>query len=222
MEWKWVLETTPPTLKTAKVGLKKNGAVLPVHRDRFLSFLVLTKRKEVCDMPQPAKSAKLQLLNGNPNKKNTEELRKRAAAEEKLKMATDKIKPPTWLDPLGKQTFEFIAEELLTVELVSNPDLYSMALYSDWYSQYVALEKQLRKLQREYKLNYAIAKEKAEEEGKPFNDPNELIGNPLSRQMDTASRNLRSFGSDLGLSPSARAKLAIKMADDGGDDDDDF
>lgn len=173
-------------------------------------------------MPQPAKSAKLQLLNGNPNKKNTEELRKRAAAEEKLKMATDKIKPPTWLDPLGKQTFEFIAEELLTVELVSNPDLYSMVLYSDWYSQYVALEKQLRKLQREYKLNYAIAKQEAEAEGKPFNDPNELIGNPLSRQMDTASRNLRSFGSDLGLSPSARAKLAIKMADDGGDDDDDF
>ncbi|MDT2403634.1 phage terminase small subunit P27 family [Enterococcus avium] len=173
-------------------------------------------------MPQPAKSAKLQLLNGNPNKKNTEELRKRAAAEEKLKMATDKIKPPTWLDQLGKQTFEFIAEELLTVELVSNPDLYSMALYSDWYSQYVALEKQLRKLQREYKLNYEIDKEKAKEEGKPFNNPNELIGNPLSRQMDTASRNLRSFGSDLGLSPSARAKLAIKMADDGGDDDDDF
>lgn len=173
-------------------------------------------------MPQPAKSAKLQLLNGNPNKKNTDELRKRAAAEEKMKMATDKIKPPTWLDPLGKTTFEFIAEELLTVELVSNPDVHAMALYADWYSQYVALEKQLRKLQREYKLNYAIAKQEAEAEGKSFNDPNELIGNPLSRQMDTASRNLRSFGSDLGLSPSARAKLAIKMADDGGDDDDDF
>lgn len=94
-----------------------------------------------------------------------------------------------------------------------------MALYADWYSQYVALEKQLRKLQREYKLNYAIAKQEAEAEGKPFNDPNELIGNPLSRQMDTASRNLRSFGSDLGLSPSARAKLAIKMADEGGDDE---
>lgn len=32
---------------------------------------------------------------------------------------------------------------------------------------------------------------------------------------------MRSFGSDLGLSPSARAKLAIKMAQDE-DDDDDF
>lgn len=174
-------------------------------------------------MPQPAKSAKLQLLQNNPNKKNVDELRKRAKAEEKMKMATDKIKPPLWLDPLGRETFEFIAKELMTVELISNPDIHTMALYADWYSQYVSLEKQLRKLQREYKLNYAIAKQEAEAEGKPFNDPNELIGNPLSRQMDTASRNLRSFGSDLGLSPSARAKLAIKMAnDDGGDDDDDY
>ncbi|KFO17854.1 terminase, partial [Enterococcus faecium UC7267] len=57
--------------------------------------------KEGDIMPQPAKSAKLQLLNGNPNKKNTEELRKRAAAEDKLKMATDKIKPPLWLKSLG-------------------------------------------------------------------------------------------------------------------------
>ena len=178
--------------------------------------------KEGDIMPQPAKSAKLQLLNGNPNKKNTEELRKRAAAEDKLKMATDKIKPPLWLDSLGKDTFEFIADELLSVDLISNPDVHTMALYSNWYSQYVSLEKQLRKLQREYKLNYALAKEEAEARGEPFNEPNELIGNPLSRQMDTASRNLRSFGSDLGLSPSARAKLAIKMADDGGDDDDDF
>lgn len=173
-------------------------------------------------MPQPAKSAKLQLLNGNPNKKNTEELRKRAAAEEKMKMATDKIEPPLWLDKIGKSTFEFITEELLSVELIANPDIQTMALYSSWYSQYVALEKQLRKLQREYKLNYKLAKAEALEEGKDFNEPNELVGNPLSRQMDTASRNLRAFGSDLGLSPTARAKLAIKLADDGGDDDDDF
>ncbi|MDE3906800.1 hypothetical protein LZA81_09720 [Enterococcus lactis] len=85
-------------------------------------------------MPQPAKSAKLQLLNGNPNKKNTDELRKRAAAEDKLKMATDKIKPPLWLDSLGKDTFEFIADELLSVDLISNPDVHTMALYSNWYS----------------------------------------------------------------------------------------
>ena len=168
-------------------------------------------------MPQPAKSAKLQLLNGNPNKKNVSELKRRAEAEEKMKMATDKVKPPNWLDPIGKETFNFIAHELLTVELVSNPDTQAMALYSDWYSQYVSLVKQLKKMKREYKVNYELKKMDAEKNGEPFFEPNELMGNPLSKQMDTAAKNIRSFGSDLGLSPAARAKLAIKLADDGGE-----
>lgn len=47
----------------------------------------------------------------------------------------------------------------------------------------------------------------------------EAIGNPLIKQLDTCSKNMRSFGSDLGLSPSARAKLAIKLSQDDGDDE---
>lgn len=53
-------------------------------------------------MPRPAKSATLQLIQGNPNKKNTEELAARAEHEKKLKMRSDNIKPPTWLDKVGK------------------------------------------------------------------------------------------------------------------------
>lgn len=54
-------------------------------------------------MPRPAKSATLQLIQGNPNKKNTEELAARAEHEKKLKMRSDNIKPPTWLDKVGKK-----------------------------------------------------------------------------------------------------------------------
>ncbi|API89424.1 terminase [Marinilactibacillus sp. 15R] len=172
-------------------------------------------------MPQPAKSASLQLLHGNPNKKNTDELKKRAKAEEKMKMATDKIKPPSWLDALGKKTFAFIQEELLTVELISNPDIHSMALYCSWYSQYVLLTKQYKKMQSEHKKEYKQQKENYEITGEPIELSPEMYGNPLSKQMDTCSKNIRAYGSDLGLSPSARAKLAIKMAEDE-DDDDDF
>lgn len=60
-------------------------------------------------MPQPAKSAKLQLLNGNPNKKNTKDLKKRAEAEEKLQMRTDKIKAPNWLDNTAVRAFKFLS-----------------------------------------------------------------------------------------------------------------
>ncbi|QHL55818.1 hypothetical protein C7M23_02944 [Bacillus subtilis] len=37
-------------------------------------------------MPRPAKSATLQLIQGNPNKKNMEELAARAEHEKKMKM----------------------------------------------------------------------------------------------------------------------------------------
>lgn len=178
-------------------------------------------------MPQPAKSAKLQLLNGNPNKKNTQELKKRAEAEEKMKMATDKIAAPSWLDALGKKTFKFIQTELLSVELISNPDVHAMAMYCSWYVQYVTLTKQFKKMQLEHKKEYKKQKERYDSEKENGFDPEPLdispvmYGNPLSKQMDTCSRNLRAFGSDLGLSPSARAKLAIKMIQDE-DEDDDF
>ncbi|MEC6747342.1 phage terminase small subunit P27 family [Marinilactibacillus sp. XAAS-LB27] len=172
-------------------------------------------------MPQPAKSAKLQLLNGNPNKKNTKELKKRAKAEENLKMATNKITAPSWLDALGKKAFGFIQEELMSIELISNPDVHSMALYCSWYSQYVALTKQFKKMQSEHRKEYRRQKLRKEQTGEPIDVSPEMYGNPLSKQMDTCSKNIRTYGSDLGLSPSARAKLAIKMAEDE-DDDNDF
>ncbi|WP_353734109.1 hypothetical protein [Bacillus subtilis] len=42
-------------------------------------------------MPRPAKSATLQLIQGNPNKKNTEELAARAEHEKKMKMQTANV-----------------------------------------------------------------------------------------------------------------------------------
>ena len=71
-------------------------------------------------------------------------------------------------------------------------------MYCYWYSEHLTLQEQAAKAQKD--------------------DP-EGIGNPLIKQLDTCSKNMRSFGSDLGLSPSARAKLAIKMAQSEDDDE---
>lgn len=54
-------------------------------------------------MPRPAKSAALQLIQGNPNKKNTKELAASAKHEKKMKMRSENIKPPTWLDKVAKK-----------------------------------------------------------------------------------------------------------------------
>lgn len=149
-------------------------------------------------MAQPAKSAKLQLLQNNPNKKNVEELKRRAAIEDKLKMKADKIRAPGWLDKDAKKVFNFLKKELLSIELIENPDVYLLAMYAYWFSEHKILQAQASLYQAEHP---------------------EEIGNPLIKQLDTCSKNIRSFGLDLGLSPASRAKLAIKLAQDEGDDD---
>lgn len=154
--------------------------------------------KEGDKMPQPAKSAKLQLLQKNPNKKNINELKKRAEAEERLQMKSDNIRAPGWLNKNAKKAFDFLKEELLEIELITNGDVYPLAMYCYWYSEHLTLQEQAAKAQKD--------------------DP-EGIGNSLIKQLDTCSKNMRSFGSDLGLSPSARAKLAIKMAQSEDDDE---
>lgn len=145
-------------------------------------------------MAQPAKSAKLQLLNGNPNKRNKEELERRAAAEEKMKMQADDIRAPNWLDNESLKVFEFLKKELLEVELITNGDTYALAMYAYWYAKHVDLQQQ-------------------DEEAKKYMDEGEF-GSVLIKQLDTCSKNLRMFGNDLGLSPSARTKLAIKIAEE--------
>lgn len=171
-------------------------------------------------LAQRVTSARLQLLKRNPNKKSKEELKRRAESEDKLKMKNDEINAPPWLDALGKQTFEFIKSELLTVDLIENPDSIAMTLYCDWYSQYVQMNKQLKRMKAAHKKEYKRQKKEYEESGQPISIEPEIYGNPLNKQMDTCTKNLRSFGTDLGLSPSARARLAIKLTSDSDDDDD--
>ncbi len=99
-------------------------------------------------MPQPAKSAKLQLLQKNPNKKNTKELKKRADAEGRLQMKSDNIRAPGWLNKNAKKAFDFLKEELLEIELITNGDVYPLAMYCYWYSEHLTLQEQAAKAQK--------------------------------------------------------------------------
>lgn len=150
-------------------------------------------------MSTPAKSARLQLLQGNPNKKNTNELKRRAENEEKMKMSADHVIPPSWLSKTAKNEFVRVSKLLLEVELINDADVAHLALYCDAYAQYISYKKQVRK------------------HGMWIDDK----PNPFIIRMRDAAAQVRSFSSDLGLSPSARAKLAISLEDDN-DDDDDF
>ncbi|MDT0013850.1 hypothetical protein [Listeria cossartiae] len=88
-------------------------------------------------MPIPAKSARLKILHGNTGKQNTNELKKRAKNEERMKKPTNKLRSPPWLDKEGREAFLFVVKELTEIDVASNADLHIIALYENFYSQYL-------------------------------------------------------------------------------------
>ncbi len=148
----------------------------------------------------PAKSARLSLVNGNKSRYVKAELEKRAKNEEKMKMRADNVKPPEWLSATAKKEFERLAELLLEIELINEADIGILALYCDAYTLYISCDKQIKK----HGLWVG---------GKP---------NPFIMRKRDAAAQMRSLASDLGLSPSARAKLAIKADGDEEGEKDDF
>ncbi|WOO43753.1 phage terminase small subunit P27 family [Bacillus subtilis] len=152
-------------------------------------------------MPRPAKSATLQLIQGNPNKKNTEELVARAEHEKKMKMRSDNIKPPTWLDKVGKKEFKRVAALLTEVEIITEADISMLAAYCNAYSQYVSISKIIEE------DGIMVHTEGKDEDGKPI----KLVGeeHPLLKRQKNYFDQMKSAANDFGLTPSARAKLAI-------------
>ena len=152
-------------------------------------------------MPRPAKSATLQLIQGNPNKKNTEELAARAEHEKKMKMRSDNIKPPTWLDKVGKKEFKRVAALLTEVEIITEADISMLAAYCNAYSQYVSISKIIEE------DGIMVHTEGEDKDGNPI----KLVGeeHPLLKRQKNYFDQMKSAANDFGLTPSARAKLAI-------------
>jgi P27 family predicted phage terminase small subunit len=149
-------------------------------------------------MPTPAKSARLQLVQGNTAKKNTDELKRRAEQEEKLKMSAKHVIPPSWLDKTAQKEFRRLAELLLSVELINDADVNHLALYCDAYSEYLSCKREIKAKGKWW-------------DGKP---------NPFYLRKKDAAAQMRSLAADLGLSPSARAKLAINLSNEDEEEDD--
>ena len=151
-------------------------------------------------MPNPAKSIGLQLLHGNKNHRTKKEIEQRSKNEEKLKLGHNNVKPPNWLDTTAKKEFKRLSDLLISVDLMTDADVIHLALYCDAYSQYLSFKRQVKR------HGMWI-------DSKP---------NPFIKKMSDAANQLRTFSSDLGLSPAARVKLAINLKDDNEDDENDF
>lgn len=150
-------------------------------------------------MPQAAKSAMMHLYEGNPNNLTKKEIYKRKKNEEKLKISSNNLKVPSWLEPGAKKNFKRIVELMEPTGILSDVDVDILAIYCDTYYDYLSYKRKIRKT------------------------GNMIDGrvNPLIREKRNASAALTKYANMLGLTPSARASLAIHL-DDESDDDDDF
>lgn len=152
-------------------------------------------------MPRHAQSAMLSILNGNPNNKTKKELNKRIKNEKKLSVSAKEVVPPSWLSTGAKNEFKRIVKLFSDTELLNEADIAELAMYSDLLMEYKSCNTRLKKHGRE-------------KDGKP--SPDIRLKMQLSQQIDKIAKNL-------GLTPTARASMAIHADDEKGvDDDDDF
>nr|WP_321315019.1 phage terminase small subunit P27 family [uncultured Ligilactobacillus sp.] len=151
-------------------------------------------------MPRQAQSAYLQILNGNPNNRTKKELSKRTKNEKRMAFSNENMNPPTWLSGGAKKEFNRIVNLFDESKLLNEADITELAMYCDLLAEYKACNTRLKKNGRS-------------QDGKPSQDLRMKL--QLSQQIDKLAKNL-------GLTPAARASMAINLDENDEDDEDDF
>ncbi|WP_069649648.1 phage terminase small subunit P27 family [Caloranaerobacter ferrireducens] len=147
-------------------------------------------------MGRKAKPIELHILQGNPNRLTKSQIEARKEAEAKLKPKADKVKAPKWLSKEAKKEFNRIAKELQEIGLLTNVDIDMLAAYCDAYTEY----QKCTKIIEEEGLMVEYTNKAAETNKVPH---------PLLTKKKQLFEQMKSIAGEFGLTPSARAKLAI-------------
>ena len=144
-------------------------------------------------MARPAKSMKIQLIEGNTNNKTREEIARRAKAEEKFDVvSSEHMQPPATLGSDSKKVFRKIVKIMEPVGILNEADIDLIATYADTQVIYTQVMEQL-----------SMQGVVDPETGKPSRFISER--NKLAELM-------RKLGDKMGLSPQARAQIANTIA----------
>lgn len=155
-------------------------------------------------MPRKAKPISLRALDGGkkPHRSN-EELKKRKKAEEKLTPKSDDIKRPGFLknDKLAQREWRKIVPELESLGLLSNIDTTALGIYCQAVSIYVRLNNEI------------------DSEGETIQYTNtqgatNTVENPKVNIAQKYYKIIKDMLKEFGLTPAARASLAIKVQED--------
>ncbi|MCC7668932.1 MAG: phage terminase small subunit P27 family [Leuconostoc pseudomesenteroides] len=144
-------------------------------------------------MARPAKSIRIQMIEGNTNNKSREEITKRAKAEEKFDVvSSDHMKPPDTLGSDSKKVFRKIVKLMEPVGILNEADIDLIATYADTQVVYTQVMAQL------------------EMEG--VVDPETGKPSKFIRERNGLAELLRKLGDKMGLSPQSRAQIANTIA----------
>ncbi|WP_312979646.1 phage terminase small subunit P27 family [Leuconostoc falkenbergense] len=144
-------------------------------------------------MARPAKSMKIQMIEGNTNNKTREEIARRAKAEEKFDVvSSEHMQPPATLGSDSKKVFRKIVKIMEPVGILNEADIDLIATYADTQVIYTQVMDQL-----------SMQGVVDPETGKPSRFISER--NKLAELM-------RKLGDKMGLSPQARAQIANTIA----------
>jgi P27 family predicted phage terminase small subunit len=143
-----------------------------------------------------AKPIGLHLVQGNKSHLTKKEIKQRK--ENEVKPPTDNIERPDFLkyDPIAQREWRRLTKELLELGLLTNIDTTALAVYCDAYSKYVE------------------ATEAVKREGVTIKYTNKAghtntIENPNVNVAKKYYKIMKDMMAEFGLTPAARAKLAI-------------
>jgi len=137
------------------------------------------------------------LANGNKSHLTKDEIEDRKSKEEKLsKLASDKIRPPTWLSPRAKKIFKDTVKELEAIQLLVNIDTYNLAILADSISMDKYIECTIKLHNADYVETFINNKGGESKQRNPL----------ITVQLDYGNL-VRKVSNDFGLTPSARLKI---------------
>lgn len=146
-------------------------------------------------MGRRAKPVEIYVLK-NERKKSKREIQARREAEASLRPPADAIKPPSWLDKAAKREWRRIVKTLEGLNILTNADVDLLAQYCDALAR------------------YAEAAKLIQEQGVVIETERGPQQNPAVLVLKKYSEILQKCAIQLGLTPSARASLALKRKDE--------
>ncbi len=88
-------------------------------------------------MPRPPKPTSVIKFEGNRAHKTKAELAERERREASLRPPIDNVNPPEWLGKIGKREWASIIDGLKQLELVTDLDVTTLAIYCDAVEHYL-------------------------------------------------------------------------------------